>query len=276
MKTYIGGQAVIEGVMMASRKKIAVAVRTPKKKIKLKIEKRSPVAERFRKTPLLRGLVSLFEMLVIGTKALNWSSNQQLETDEQLSSWAMTLTLLFSLGLAIGLFIALPLWLSGFASDNRIIFNLVDGFWRIVLFVGYLYLISRSKEIQRVFQYHGAEHKTINCYEQQKPLTIKNVQKCSTIHPRCGTSFTFIVLIISILLFSLIWSDYWYIKFLERIVLIPVIAAVGYEVLRYNATGKSKLLQWLTIPGLWLQKITTREPDDDMVKVAVKAFNAVK
>jgi len=264
----------MEGVMMASRKKVAIAVRKADGSIKVKVEKRSGIAERFRKTVFLRGLVSLFEMLIIGTKALTWSSNENLEEDEEIGGWGMFFMLLFSFAIGIGLFIMLPLWLSNFVKDDRILFNVVDGFWRVVLFVGYLWIISRFKDVKRVFQYHGAEHKAVNCYEAGKTLTAKNAQKFSRIHPRCGTSFIFIVLIISIILFSLVWSESWLMKFLYRIVLIPVIAMISYEILRFNARKPNTILNFLTTPGLWLQKITTQEPDLKMLEVSVKALKA--
>lgn len=275
MKEYIGGQAVVEGVMMASRKKLAVAVRKENGKIVIKKEKRSNIAEKFRKTIFLRGLISLFEMLVIGTKALTWSSNQQLEKDEEIGGWGIFFMLLISLGVGVGLFILLPLWLSKFVSDDRIWFNVADGFWRITLFIGYLWVISRFEDIKRVFQYHGAEHKAVNCYEAGKELTVKNVKKFSKIHPRCGTSFIFIVLIISIILFSLVWSESWYLKFLYRILLIPIIAMISYEILRLNSRKPNRILRFLTTPGLWLQKITTNEPDNEQIKVGIKALKAV-
>ena len=254
MKQYVGGQAVIEGVMMASRKKIAISVRKNDGKIKTKVEKRSSIAEKFKDVVFLRGIISLFEMLFIGTKALTWSSNENLDEEEQIGGWGIFFMLLFSFGIAIGLFIALPLWLSKFASEDRIIFNIVDGILRIGIFIGYLWFISRFEDVKRVFQYHGAEHKTVNCYESGKKLTIKNVQKFSTIHSRCGTSFIFIVLVVSILLFSLVWSESWLVKFLHRIILIPVIGMIGYEILRLNARKPNKILGILVTPGLWLQK----------------------
>lgn len=274
MKEYIGGQAVIEGVMMASRKKVAIAVRKTNGKITLKVAKRNELAEKFRKTPFLRGLTSLFEMIVIGTKALTWSSNENLEEDEKIGGWGMFFMMLFSFALAIGLFVALPLFLSKFFSEERVLFNIVDGLWRVGIFVGYLWFISRFDDMKRVFQYHGAEHKAVHCYEAGKPLTAKNAQKFSTIHPRCGTSFIFIVLLVSIILFSLVWSESWWMKFLYRIVLIPVIAMMSYEILRFNARKPNKVLGFLTTPGLWLQKITTREPELKMVEVAVRALKA--
>ncbi len=276
MKDYIGGQALMEGVMMASKNKVAMSVRKANGKIKTKVEKRSNISEKFRKTVFLRGLVSLFEMLYIGTKALTWSSNESLEEEEQIGGWGMFFMLLFSFGLAVGLFIALPLWLSKFVAEERVWFNVVDGFWRIVLFVGYLWIISRFKDVKRVFEYHGAEHKTVNCYESGKPLTVNNVRKFSRIHPRCGTSFIFIVLIISIILFSLVWSESWILKFLYRIVLIPVIASVSYEILRFNSRHPNNITGFLTKPGLWLQKITTQEPDDKQLEVAIAALKAAK
>ena len=274
MKQYVGGQAVIEGVMMASRKKIAISVRKNDGKIKTKVEKRSSIAEKFKDVVFLRGIISLFEMLFIGTKALTWSSNENLDEEEQIGGWGIFFMLLFSFGIAIGLFIALPLWLSKFASEDRIIFNIVDGILRIGIFIGYLWFISRFEDVKRVFQYHGAEHKTVNCYESGKKLTIKNVQKFSTIHSRCGTSFIFIVLVVSILLFSLVWSESWLVKFLHRIILIPVIGMIGYEILRLNARKPNKILGILVTPGLWLQKITTKEPNDEQVEVAVNALKS--
>ena len=276
MTDYIGGQALMEGVMMASKNKVAMSVRKENGKIKTKVEKRSGISEKFRKTIFLRGLISLFEMLYIGTKALTWSSNESLEEDEQIGGWGMFFMLLFSFAIAIGLFIALPLWLSKFVAEERIWFNVVDGLWRVVLFVGYLWFISRFKDVKRVFEYHGAEHKAVNCYEAGKSLTVKNVKKFSRIHPRCGTSFIFIVLIISIVLFSLIWSESWVLKFLYRILLIPVIASVSYEILRFNAKYPNKIMSFLTKPGLWLQQITTQEPDDRQLEVSIAALKAAK
>jgi uncharacterized protein YqhQ len=278
MVNYIGGQAVMEGVMMASRKKVAVAVRKEDNKIKLKIEKRSKISEKFKKGIFLRGLITLFEMLYLGTKALIWSSNESLEEDEQIGGWGVFFMLLISFSMAIGLFILLPLWLSKIVGeDSRILFNLVDGIWRIIIFVGYIWFISRFKDVKRIFQYHGAEHKSVSCYEAKKSLTVKNVKKFSTVHPRCGTSFVFIVLIISILLFSIVWSESWWLKFLYRIILIPVIAMISYEILRFSDKfKKNKIISFLVRPGLWIQKLTTQEPDDKQIEVAIKALNAVK
>ncbi len=182
--------------------------------------------------------------------------------------------LMFSFTLAIGLFIALPLWLSKFASEDRIIFNVVDGLWRIGIFIGYLWFISRFEDVKRIFQYHGAEHKVVSCYEARKPLTVKNAKKFSTIHPRCGTSFIFIVLVVSIIMFSLVWSESWWIKFLQRVVLIPIIAMISYEILRFNARKPTKVLGFFVAPGLWLQKITTKEPDDKQLEVSIRAMKA--
>ncbi|MBT3262430.1 DUF1385 domain-containing protein [Candidatus Woesearchaeota archaeon] len=274
MKEYIGGQAVMEGVMMASRKKIAIAVRKEDGKIKTKIEKRSNISEKFKDMIFLRGIISLFEMLIIGTKALTWSSNESLGEEEEIGSWGIFFMLMFSFSISIGLFIVLPLWLSKFASEDRIIFNIVDGIWRVIFFVGYLWFISRFEDVKRIFQYHGAEHKVVSCYESGKALTVKNAKKFSTIHPRCGTSFIFIVLVISIIMFSLVWSESWLIKLLHRLVLIPVIAMISYELLRLNARNPSKILGILVTPGLWLQRITTNEPEDKQLEVAIKALKS--
>ena len=272
----IGGQAVIEGVLMLSKKKIAVSVRKEDGHIETKVEERHPLATKFKDIIFFRGIISLIEMLYIGTKALMWSTDQSLDEEEKLTTWQMTLTLLISFGIGIALFIILPLYLAKLVSDQHVIFNLVDGVLRVIIFIGYLLLISMMKDIQRVFQYHGAEHMAVHCYEAKKPLTTKNVRSFTTLHPRCGTAFLIIVLILSIILFSFIWSDNWFLKFAFRILLIPLIASVSYEILKFSAKHQHTILFKLLItPGLWFQKITTKKPDDKQIEVAIVSLKAV-
>lgn len=269
----IGGQALIEGVLMLSPKKIGIALRK-NKKIITKVENRNQSTKTLKKIPFVRGIVALFEMLVIGTKALLYSTEVAAdEKDQQVTKTELFFTLLFSIGLAIGLFIALPLFFAKLFTAERYAFNLLDGIFRILIFVLYLGIIGLFKDIKRVYQYHGAEHMAVHCHENNLALTVDNVKKFPPEHPRCGTAFILIVLVISILLFSLVWHETWLIKFLQRILLIPVIASISYEILKISA--KVKILNFLTYPGLWLQKLTTRQPKKDQIEVAIAAIKKV-
>ncbi len=270
----VGGQAVIEGVMMRNKEKFAVAVRTKDGKIKVKKEKSSNFPKFFN-FPFVRGVVGLGYTLYDGVKALIWSSNQQLETEEKLTKkeiiWTITISFLF----AIGIFVALPFFAANFIHSEGIWFDVLDGAIRVVLFLGYLSLISLSKDVKTLFQYHGAEHKTIACYEAKKPLTVKNVKKYSRFHPRCGTSFLFVVLILSIIMFALIQGPLW-MKFLGRILLLPVIAGIGYEIIKLSGRyRKNPLVKIVVAPGLWLQRITTKEPSDKQLEVGIESLKAV-
>jgi len=270
----VGGQAVIEGVMMRNKERYAVAVRLPNGKIKTKIEKSTSYPKIFSYF-FIRGIVGLAYQLSDGLKALIWSSNQQLEKEEKLSNKELALTILSSFIGVIVLFVLLPFLAAHYLRAQGVWFNVLDGIFRIMVFLIYLGIISRMKEVRTLFQYHGAEHKSIYCYEAGKTLTVENVKKYSRFHPRCGTSFIFIVLLLSILVFSFITGSWW-MKLVGRIVLIPVIAGIGYEIIKLSSRFQSNpLVKILITPGLWLQHITTQEPTDKQIEVGIKALKAV-
>lgn len=270
----IGGQAVIEGVMMRNKEKFAVAVRTLSGNIKVKKEESTKLPKLFQ-LPFIRGTVGLAYMLYDGIRALVWSSNQQLEKEEQLGKKEIIITIVFSFLAAIVIFIGLPFFSARFIQPEGILFDVLDGFIRVLLFLGYLFAISFMNDVKVLFQYHGAEHKTIACYEAKEELTIENVKKYSRFHPRCGTSFIFIVLLLSILMFMFI-SGAWWVKLLGRIVLLPVIAGLGYEIIRLSGKFRTNsFVKLLIAPGLWLQKITTKEPSDKQMEVGIASLKAV-
>jgi uncharacterized protein YqhQ len=283
-KINIGGQAVIEGVMMRAPRSVAVAVRRPSGEIVVRKELVVPLGERFPvvKLPIIRGAVALFSSLVTGMKALNFSANEAIAEDEaekrEMSPMIMGGTITVALLFGIALFFILPLYLTKllvpFIGASNIVFNLVDGVIRVVVFLLYIYSISRMKDIQRVFQYHGAEHKSIFTFEAGEQLTIDNVRKFSRLHPRCGTSFLLVVMLVSIFVFSLIpkvWP--FYMKAGARVVLLPIIAGVSYEFLKWSAKNEtSPLVRMLIAPGLALQRLTTREPDERQLEVAIRSM----
>jgi len=290
-KINVGGQAVIEGVLMRAPRALAIAVRRPCGEIVVKKEQVVPLSERFPllKLPIIRGAVALFQSLYIGISALNFSANEAMTEEEkakeggdgELSSWAMAGTMAIAFGFGIGLFFVLPLYATkiltqlSVISDNNIVFNLVDGVIRVVVFLIYIWTIAHMKDIQRVFQYHGAEHKTIFAFEAGEELTVDNVRKYPRLHPRCGTSFLLIVMLVSIAVFSLIpklWP--FYLKAASRIVLLPLIAGISYEFLKWSAKNDcNPLVKLLITPGLMLQKLTTGEPDDAQLEVAIRSMN---
>ncbi len=289
-KIHVGGQAVIEGVMMRAPRSVAVAVRRPDGEIVVKKELMAPLSERFPivKLPILRGAVALFTSLVIGIKALNFSANEAMTEEEkekegvtsgEVSSWAMAGTMAAAFGFGICLFFLFPLYLTKLLvpiiGDNNIVFNLVDGVIRVIVFLVYIWAISRMKDIQRVFQYHGAEHKSIFAFEAGEELTVENVRKYSRLHPRCGTSFLLIVMLVSIAVFSLIpklWP--FYLKAGSRVVFLPLIAGISYEFLKWSAMNDTHpLVKMVIAPGLGLQRLTTREPDDGQLEVAIRSMN---
>ena len=272
---HIGGQAVIEGVMMKSKSKYAISVRLPKGKIKT-LKKRLKRKSKIYAAPLFRGFFVLWDTLILGIKALNWSANQQLEKKEKLTMKELIFTIVLSFIFVILFFIVIPFYLTGLIVAKGILFNLIDGVLRIGIFLIYLAGISFMKDVKQLFRYHGAEHKAVNCYEAGEELTIKNAKKFTTINPRCGTSFLVIVLVISILVFSLVISDHWYVKLGARIVLIPVIAAVSYEILKISSRFKNNLIfRILNAPGLWIQRITTKEPTNKQIEIAIASLKAV-
>lgn len=271
----IGGQAVIEGVLMKSREKLAVAVRLEDGGIRVKRETLTPLPK-ILKLPFVRGVTTLVYIMVIGIKALVWSTNQALGEEEELGTWELAGTLFVSLLFGLLFFVGVPFFVTSLVRVEGVLFNLVEGVVRLVIFVGYVVAISFMKDIHRMFQYHGAEHMAANCYEFGKELTVENVRKYSTIHPRCGTSFIMLVLVISIILFSFITADAWYYQLLWRIALIPVVAGVAYEVLRLGGKFRSSwFMNTVIAPGKWVQKITTQKPDNRMIEVAIKALEAV-
>ncbi|MBF0540655.1 MAG: DUF1385 domain-containing protein [Nitrospirae bacterium] len=279
----IGGQAVIEGVMMKSDKKWSVAVRNAKGEIVVKDELLTPLPKLL-KLPIIRGVVALFQAVTIGVKALNFSASTAYDEEETLSPLAMAATIGSSFLLAVLLFILMPLYLTKVAgifmssiTNSSLVFNLVDGIIRVAVFLIYIVLIGLWKEMSRVFEYHGAEHKVIYAYEAGNDLTVENAKKFSTLHPRCGTSFIFIVMILSILIFSFI-PKYWafYLKFGSRVVLIPLIAGMSYEILRLSAKFKSNpIIRFLIKPGLMLQMLTTKQPSAAQMEVALTALKQV-
>ena len=279
-KLMVGGQAVIEGVMMRGPKLVATAVREPSGEITVKVDPVSSLGERYPilKKPMLRGVVALGESLVLGLKSLSYSAQMAGEEDEQLSDKELAMTMLFSLGLAVLLFVIIPTAAAKYlhaAATDPVILNLLEGGLRLAIFMIYIYGISRLKDIKRVFQYHGAEHKTIHAYEAGVELTVENVQKFSTLHPRCGTAFLLIVMVVSIIMFAFLgWPDLW-LRILSRVILLPVVAGISYEIIRYAGRTTNPIMHMAILPGLWLQKITTNQPDDSMVEVAIRSLEAV-
>ena len=280
-KPLIGGQAVIEGVMMRGFGKVATAVREADGNIAVQVNPVTSISEKYPvlKLPFLRGSVTLFESLILGIKALSFSAQAAGEEDEQLSDGELAGTIIFALAVACVLFIAIPTGAAKFlhsVTDDAFYLNLAEGFLRLIIFFAYIFAISRLKDIQRVFQYHGAEHKTIFCYEADEPLTVENVKKFPRLHPRCGTAFLLIVMIVSIFVFAFLgWPDLW-LRILSRIILLPVVAGIAYEIIRFAGRSKNPVVHLAIMPGLWLQYLTTREPDDSMIEVAIKSVNAIQ
>lgn len=281
----IGGQAVIEGVMMKSPKGWTVAVRDQKGDIHIKREilRRVPG---FLRLPLVRGVVGLFHALAIGIKAIEFSASKAYESgnEKPMNPLAITSTIVFALLLGIGLFIFLPLYLTKLmgllvseVSKSSFFFNITDGVIRVFIFLLYVFAIGLWKDMRRIFEYHGAEHKVIHAYEAGRELEVESVRYFSPQHPRCGTSFLLIVMVISILIFSFIPQTWPFSrKFLSRLILIPTIAGISYELLRLSAKMKEdSFIHLLILPGLMLQKLTTREPDDSQIEVAIRAMKEV-
>lgn len=280
----VGGQAVIEGVMMKSPCAWTVAVRNPRGEI---VVKREELGEgpKILKSPIIRGVVGLVQAMTLGIKALGYSAEISMEEEEVAkppSDLSRFLTVSLSFIIAMGLFFVLPLYMTkllGFVfnvvQDSGLVFNIVDGIVRIGVFVAYIFAISLLKDIKRVFEYHGAEHKVIHAYESDVELTPENVRHFSTLHPRCGTSFLLIVMVMSIFVFSFIPNEWLFIdKLLSRLFFIPLIAGLSYEFIRFSANySNNSFVRSLIMPGLLLQKITTRPPSDEQVEVAIRALN---
>jgi uncharacterized protein YqhQ len=283
-KTYYGGQAVIEGVMMRGKKNMVTAVRRPNGEISLNPQPlHSIYTGKWRKTPLVRGIIALIESMLLGIQTLMLSANVALEEEqEKMSGWILWVTIAAALVFAVGLFFLVPLFLTNFMKDrvtflqSTILFNVVDGIIRVIIFIIYLKLISMMKDIKRVFGYHGAEHKSINAYEAGAPLEVESVRPFSTANPRCGTSFLFAVMVIAIFVFSLIGKPDFIWMVVSRIVLLPVIAALSYEFIFYTSRHcGNPVMKVLLTPGLWLQALTTRQPDDKQLEVGIAALKKV-
>jgi uncharacterized protein YqhQ len=278
----VGGQAVLEGVMMRGVSTWAVAVRKPDGEIAVTSHPFVSVLKRHRlyRLPLVRGVVALVESLKIGLQALGISTNAQLEEeDQQVSGGAWAGTVAFSLALAVGIFFLLPVGITNIfrhSIPNGIEFVLIEKAIRITIFVGYLWAISRISDLQRVFEYHGAEHKTISCYEAGLPLTPENAQRFSRLHPRCGTSFLLIVMVVALFVFAPLGKPAWYWLFASRVVGIPIVAGIAFEIIKLFGKNRSKrwarALMW---PGMQLQKLTTRPPNLEQLAVAIASLEAV-
>ena len=276
---HYGGQAVMEGVMMRGRKYMATVVRRPNGELTNNTQLvPSLYTGRLRTLPLVRGIIVLIETLALGIKILTYSANVALEEEgEKIEGWPVWLMMAVALAAAIAIFFLTPLFITRlFAIESTLLFHLVEGVIRLVLFIAYLWLISLMPDIKRVFAYHGAEHKTINAYEAGVPLEVGAVKEYGKAHVRCGSSFMFMVLLIAILVFSLIGRPTLWLMVLSRILLVPVIAALGYELVYFAArhTG-NPLVKVIIAPGLWLQSMTTREPDDGQIEVAIAALSRV-
>ena len=280
-KPKVGGQAVIEGVMMRGTDKVAVAVRTPNGEITVDVNPVNSIRDKYPilKKPLLRGVIALFESLYDGMKALAYSAQVSGDEDEQLTGKEMVMTIATSVLLAVGLFIVIPTWSMRFLHEltsDPMLLNLAEGVLRMVIFLAYIATISSMNDIQRVFQYHGAEHKTIYAFEAGLPLKVENVRPFSTLHPRCGTNFLMIVMLISMFIFTFLgWPDLLE-RIASRVVLMPVIAGVSYEIIRFAGNhDDNPLVHFAIMPGLLLQKLTTRQPDDSQIEVAIASLKAV-
>jgi len=273
-----GGQALIEGVMMRSRTYIVMCVRQPNNEILTHTEKVNSISERYKvlRLPFLRGIIALFETFYLGVKGIYFSANAVLEEDEKFTYKEFLIAVALALALSSFFFVA-PFLLTNLFNLTGLLFNIVEAIVRLAIFLLYLTLIAMWGEYKRILQYHGAEHKTINTHEAGVELNVVNVKKFSRLHPRCGTSFIFIVMIISILLFSIMPNLGFAARLAYRVLLIPVIAAISYELLKLSDKYKgSIIMRILTMPGLAFQRLTTREPSDDMIEVAIKAVEEVR
>ncbi len=264
----VGGQAVIDGVMIRNSNSYVVAVKSGDV-IKLK---RADIPEKqgFLRWPFVRGVVSLVESMSIGMNALDWSSRQN--SEEEISKKEVVLTIAFAFAFSIVLFVIVPYLITRLLRFEGIMFNLMDGLFRIFILLGYIFVIGRFKDIQEIFQYHGAEHKAVNCFEDGKEVCLENARNYSTIHPRCGTSFLVIVAGVSILLYSLINVSGWW-KLAIRIALLPVVAGISYEILKLSSKSENFLLKVVTAPGMMVQRMTTAEPSDSQLEVGIRALN---
>ncbi len=294
--TSIGGQALIEGVMMRGADNVAIAVRKPDGEIEIKEEKTSEIGNwKVAKIPFVRGTFNLIASMVVGVKALTYSAEFYIDEEEAAEQSAfekkvekvfgkhaddvlMGVSILSAFGLALLLFGVLPTVIVGFFKsfvETQVVLSAIEGVLKIIFFIVYVKLISQMEDIKRVFQYHGAEHKTIHCFESGQDVTVENARAFTRLHPRCGTSFIFFVLIISIILFSFISWNNILIRVLLKLLLLPVVAGVSYEVLKLAGRSNNPIVKAISYPGLMMQNLTTAEPDDTQLEVAIAAFKAV-
>ena len=323
-RVRIGGQAVLEGVMMMGPESYALSVRKPNGEIDVSVTPFQTMTAKHKglDIPIVRGVLNFIESLYVGISTLmkssviseeaeeeavkaeakadskaeaksdlksevktvakktkaNKSAVNEKSKEENLTKGDLILTLILSLAIAVGVFVLLPAFVANFlykVTDSNLLVNLAEGILRMLIFLAYIYAISHMKDIKRTFMYHGAEHKTINCMEAGKELTIENVRGTSRFNKRCGTSFIFVVMIISIIVFMFVNTDLMWLRLLSRLLLIPVIAGVSYEFIRYAGRHENACANALSSPGLWLQRLTTQEPDDDMIEVAIKSVEGV-
>jgi uncharacterized protein YqhQ len=294
-EVLVGGQAVFEGVMMRSPKSYSIAVRKPDGTIVVKKDYLPRPADRraLWGFPLLRGIATLGQAFTLGVRALRFSTDEVLNSlpknenqtkgsnasPKEISTGMMAMNILVALTVFVLLFKLLPLVLTSWlqihvsAVQDPLLFSLVDGVLRLGIFILYIVLVSQIRDIRRIFEYHGAEHKVVFTYEAQEGLTVDNARKHSTFHPRCGTSFLMVVMLISAVVYALIPFESLAMKLVSRIILIPVIAGISYETIRFAALRKIKVLEWITLPGLWLQRVTTKQPDDSQLEIAIRALD---
>ena len=294
-KTSIAGQALIEGILMRGPKQTAIVCRKPGEEMVVKMEPTGTMSHgAWARLPIVRGVVSFWDSMKFGMSALMYSADfmeeEEAENQSKFDRWLeskfsgetlekvmMGTALVFGIAIPIVLFILLPTFLAGFLGDNvpHIVRNLIEGLFRICIFLAFIYFTSKQSDVHRTYMFHGAEHKTIACYEAGMDLTVENARSCSRLHPRCGTSFLFMVMIISILFFSLFsWSNVW-VRMVTRLAMLPVVAGLSYEINRFAGRHDNALTNLLRKPGLALQKLTTAEPTDDMLEVAIEAMNRV-
>ncbi len=290
----IGGQAVLEGIMMRNGDKYAVAVRKPDQEIEVSVEKYKSVIpwEAGKKIPFIRGVFSFVDSLVLGMKTLTYSASfyedeetdekemtvEEIRKQEKKDQIFMNLTIVISVVLAVAIFMVLPYFLSNFLKNyiaSHFMMTVIEGIIRMAIFLAYILLVSHMKDIQRTFMYHGAEHKCINCIEHGMELNVDNVRKSSKQHKRCGTSFLFFVMIVSIIFCFFITAKSQVLRVVIRIALMPVIAGVSFEIIRLAGNSENPLINLLSRPGMWVQNLTTKEPDDSMIEVAIQAVEAV-
>lgn len=283
----IGGQAVLEGIMMKNQEKYAVAVRKANGEIVVELENYQGIlhGSKLKEIPFIRGIFQFIDSLVLGMKCLNYSASLDEEEDEQGQAFggkgeklATALVTVLAIVLAVGIFVVLPYYLSSLFQGrihNASLIAIMEGLIRIVIFILYVWGISAMKDIKRLYRYHGAEHKCINCIEKGRPLTVRNVMRSSRLHKRCGTSFLFFVMFVSIILFFFIRAEHPAQRILLRVLLMPVVAGISYEIIRLAGRSDNLFVRIISAPGMWVQRMTTKEPDRKMAEVAIAAVEAV-